>query len=124
MSLVMIWLRGIGVPLHLELQLAAVLGTQAWIVGLIAYLIIGGITGLIYALAFEYILNDAGVGAGLLVGACNSIGAGFIWAHMPGPGRFWDTLGPSGIAALFLLHFIFGAIVGGLYRTEHHVAWA
>lgn len=124
LSLIMIWLRAIGVPIHLELQLASVLGTHLWIVGLIAYLIIGGITALIYALVFEYILNEAGIGAGLLVGACHTIFAGFIWAHLPGPGQFWDGLGPAGIAALFLLHFVFGAIVGGLYRTRHHLAWA
>ena len=123
MSLIMIWLRAIGVPIDLELQLASVVGSQAWIVGLIAFVIIGGITALVYALAFEYILNDAGVGAGLLVGANNSIVAGFIWAHLPGPGQFWDRLGPAGIASLFLLHFVFGAIVGALYQTRHHLAW-
>jgi len=124
MSLLMIWFRAIGVPLHLELRLAAMLGLHAWIVGLIAYLIVGGIIGLIYALVFEYVLNQAGIGAGLMVGACHSIFAGFIWAQFAGPGRFWDALGAPGIAALFLLHFVFGAIVGGLYRTRHHLAWA
>jgi hypothetical protein len=120
----MVWLRAIGVPIHLESRLASVLGTHVWLVGLCAYLVIGGITALVYALAFEYILNAAGVGAGVLVGACNTIVAGYIWAHMPGPGQFWDALGPAGIASLFLLHFIFGAVVGGLYRTRHHLAWA
>lgn len=124
MSLLMIWLRAIGIPLHLELRLASMLGMQVWAVGFVAYLIIGGITGLIYALAFEYILNEAGIGPGLMVGACHSIFAGFIWAQLSGPGRFWDNFGPGGIAALFLLHFVYGAIVGALYRTQHHLAWA
>ena len=123
MSLVMIWLRASGVPIHLELRLAAMFGTHAWLVGLIAFLVFGGITGLVYALVFEYILNEAGVGAGLLVGACNAIFAGFIWSLVPGPGRFWEGFGVPGIASLFLLHLLFGAIVGALYRTRHHLAW-
>ncbi|HWK12239.1 MAG TPA: hypothetical protein VNR64_19415 [Vicinamibacterales bacterium] len=124
MSLLMIGLRAIGVPLHLEVQLAAMIGVHAWIVGLMLYLLIGGIVGLIYALVFEYVLNEAGVGPGLMVGACNAIFAGFIWSQLAGPGRFWDGLGAPGIASLFLLHFVYGAIVGALYRTEHHLAWA
>jgi hypothetical protein len=124
MSLLMIWLRAIGIPIHLELRIASMLGLHAWVVGLIAYLLIGGIVGLIYALVFEYILNDAGIGPGLMVGACHSIFAGFIWSQLTGPGRFWENFGAAGIAALFLLHFIYGAVVGGLYRTEHHLAWA
>lgn len=124
MSLLMIGLRAIGVPLHLEMRLASMIGLHGWIVGLVAYLIIGGIVGLIYALAFEYILNQGGIGAGLMVGACHSIFAGFIWAHLPGPGQFWDSLGPAGIASLFLVHFLYGAFVGGLYQTKHRLAWA
>jgi hypothetical protein len=124
MSLLMVWFRAIGVPLHLELQLAAMLGVHVWIVGFIAYLLIGGIVALIYALVFEYILNEAGVGPGLMVGACHSIFAGFIWSQLRGPGQFWDSYGAAGIAALFLLHFVYGAIVGGLYHPRHHLAWA
>ena len=124
MSLTMVGLRAIGVPIRLELELAAMLGTQVWLVGLLAYVVIGGITALLYALVFEYILNDAGVGAGLLVGACNAIAAGFIWSQLQGPGQFWDGLGAAGIASLFLVHFVFGGIIGGLYRTKHRLAWA
>ena len=124
MSLLMMSLRAIGMPIQLELRLASLIGLHAWLAGLIVYLIIGGIVGLIYALVFEYILNEAGVGPGLMVGACHSIFAGFIWSRLGGPGPFWENFGVAGIAALFVLHFVYGAIVGGLYRTEHHLAWA
>lgn len=119
MSAIMVWLRAVGVPLHIELRLAAILGTHLWIVGLAAYLLIGGIIGLGYAAVFEWVLHQAGVGPGLLIGACHTIFAGFVWSQLSGPGRFWENLGVPGIAALFLLHFLYGAIVGGLYRTEH-----
>lgn len=123
MSLIMVFLRALGIPLHIESQLAAALGTRIWAVGLIAYLLIGAVIGLGYALVFEYVLNEAGVGPGLLVGACHTIFAGFAWATIGGPGSFWHLLGVSGIAALFMLHMTYGAIVGGLYRTQHTLVY-
>ena len=119
MSAMMVAMRAAGIPIHLELRLAAMLGTRAWSVGFIAYLLIGGVLALFYAVVFELVLNQAGVGPGLLVGACHTILAGFVWAIVDGPGPFWDGLGVAGISALFLLHLTYGAIVGGLYRTKH-----
>ena len=119
MSAIMIWLRAVGVPLHIELRLAAMLGTHIWAVGFIAYLVIGGLVGLVYASIFEWWLHQAGVGPGLLVGACHTIVSGFIWSQLAGPGRFWENFGAPGIVALILVHFAYGAVVGGLYRTRH-----
>ena len=119
MSFIMIGLRAAGIPLHIESQLAAVLGTRVWAVGFAAHVIIGGLIGLAYAVVFEFVLNEAGVGPGILVGACNTIFAGFVWAALGGPGSFWHTLGVGGIVALFVVHVTYGAIVGGLYRTQH-----
>lgn len=123
MSLLMVWLRAVGIPLHIEGQLAAVLGTRVWAVGLLAHLLIGGVIGLGYAMVFEFVLNEAGIGPGVLVGACNTIFAGFVWAALGGPGSFWHGLGVSGVAAIFLLHITYGAIVGGLYRTQHTLVY-
>jgi len=123
MSFVMIWLRAIGVPLHIESQLATVVGMRMWAFGFVTFLVIGGVIGLAYALVFEFVLNEAGVGPGLLVGACHTIFAGFVWAGLGGPGSFWHLLGVSGIGSLFLLHMMFGAIVGGLYRTQHALVY-
>jgi hypothetical protein len=123
MSLIMVWLRAVGVPLHIELQLAAALGTRVWAVGFAAHLLIGGVLGLAYAMVFDLVLQRAGVGPGLLLGALNTILAGFVWTKIGGQGRFWSGLGPEGIAALFLLHLAYGAVVGGLYRSEHTMAY-
>jgi hypothetical protein len=119
MSLVMIGLRAAGLDLHVEQQLATMLGLNAWIVGFIVFLIIGGLVGIIYACVFEWILHQAGIGAGMLTGAYNSIFAGFFWSFAGGPGPFWMRLGAGGIGSLFLVHFVYGATVGVIYKTEH-----
>ena len=123
MSSIMLLLRVIGVPINIEPQLAALIGSSLWIVGFAIYLLIGGLLGIGYAVIFEYVLNNAGVGPGLLLGACNTIFAGFVWSRLNGPGQFWDRLGAEGVAALFLVHMVYGAVVGSLYRTEHTLVY-
>ncbi len=118
MTVMMIGFRAVGLPLQIESQLASVLGTRVWAVGLAAHLLIGGLLGVAYALVFEYVLHQSGVGAGLLLGASNTIFAGYVWAALGGPGAFWHTAGPQGVIALFLAHLTYGAVVGGLYRSE------
>lgn len=93
-------------------------GAQAWVLGFIVYLIVGGLVGLIYGGLFE-VINQGGIGPGLFIGAVHSVFAGFIWAMVNGPGRFWWNFGETGVALLFLLHLTFGAIVGALYRPVH-----
>jgi hypothetical protein len=123
MEVVMLLLRVAGVPLHIEMRLAAALGSQIWLIGLVMHLLIGGVIGIVYAVVFEWILNSSGVGQGVLLGAINTIFAGFVWALFSRPGAFWSTLGPVGIAALFLVHFVYGGVVGGLYKIEHTRAY-
>ena len=119
MSLLMVLLRAAGVPLHIELRLAAALGTRIWLIGFATHLLIGGIIGVVYAIVFEYVTETAGIGPGVLLGAVNTIFAGFAWAFVGGPGRFWSDFGPAGVGALFLVHIVYGAVVGGLYKKEH-----
>lgn len=119
MSLVMLGMRAAGLPLHIETRLGGLVGMASWVPGLIVYLLIGGVVALGYAVVFEWGLHQAGVGPGLLLGACNTIFAGFFWAMIGGPGQFWDRFGPAGIGTLILVHFAYGAVVGGLYRTKH-----
>ena len=118
MTVLMIWFRTIGIPLQIESQLASVLGTRVWAVGFAAHVLIGGALGIAYAFVFEHVLHQSGTGAGLLLGAYNTIFAGFVWAAIGGPGWFWGGAGPQGILALFVSHLAFGAVVGRLYRSE------
>jgi hypothetical protein len=118
MTLLFIWFTAAGIPLPIDTRLAAVLGTRVWAVGLAAHLLVGGVLGLIYAAVFEHVVHQSGIGVGLMVGAYNTIFAGFVWAALGGPGAFWDRAGAPGIMALFATHLLFGAIVGGIYRTE------
>jgi hypothetical protein len=123
MSLIIVVFRAAGTPIHPELRLAAAVGTYSSLVGFIMYLLSGGVFALGYAAVFEYVLNQSGIGPGLLIGACHTIFAGFFWATVAGPGPFWDSFGAEGIGLLFLLHFTFGAAVGALYRIEHVLAY-
>ena len=118
MSLVMAFLRAVGIPLHIEAQLAAALGTRAWIVGLMVHLLIGGAIGIAYGIMFERILPESGVGLGVLLGAINAIFAGFAWAIIGAPGRFWSDLGAQGAIALLIAHITFGAVVGAAFKAE------
>src|SRR5262245_48592619 len=117
MTIVMIGLRAFGIPLHIESQLARVMGTQVWAVGFAAHLLIGGAIGIVYAAVFEFVFRQSGIGVGVLLGAMNTIFAGYVWWAIGGPGFFWHTIGPQGIIALFVVHFTYGAVVGGLYRS-------
>jgi|SRR6476661_3385817 len=119
MSVIMELFRVVGVPLHMEMRLAAALGTHTWLIGFITHLLLGGLIGLAYATVFEYVIQTSGVGPGMLLGAVNTIFAGFAWYFIGGPGRFWSDFGPAGIGALFLVHLAYGAVVGTLYRNEH-----
>jgi len=122
-SAIIFLLRIVGVSLDIDARLAGIVGASSWMVGLVIYLAVGGVVALAYAAFFEWALHQSGVGPGLLVGAWNTIIAGFIWSYGTDPGRFWIHFGAAGIASLFLVHFVYGAVVGGLYRTKHQLTY-
>jgi hypothetical protein len=113
-------MRTVGIPLHIELRLATMLGIRSEIVGLILHLLIGGGMGVFYAYVMEFMFEQGGVLPGLYIGALNAMVAGFIWSLFDGPGRFWSSYGPPGVIALLIVHMMFGAIVGGVYKTQHN----
>jgi hypothetical protein len=118
MTVLFVGFTAMGIPLPIDTQLAALLGTRIWAVGLAAHLLVGGVLGLLYALVFEHVVHQSGLGVGMMLGAYNTIFAGFFWAALGGPGAFWDRDGAAGIMALFVTHIVFGGVVGLIYRSE------
>ena len=120
MSLLMVLLRAAGVPLHIELRLAAALGTRIWLIGFATHLADWRNSSASSTPSCSSTSpKRSGIGPGVLLGAVNTIFAGFAWAFVGGPGRFWSDFGPAGVGALFLVHIVYGAVVGGLYKKEH-----
>jgi hypothetical protein len=119
---VMLLLRTAGLPLDIPARLAMMFGASGWVPGVMFYLLAGGVIALVYAVVFEWAFNQAGVGPGILLGAWNTIFAGFFWQFGSDPGRFWQHFGAAGMASLFLIHFVYGGVVGGIYKTKPRVA--
>ncbi|MEW6156739.1 MAG: hypothetical protein AB1813_04865 [Verrucomicrobiota bacterium] len=105
-----------------------------WVMGFVIHLINGAIFALIYAYIFEHFTHRAGWTVGAGIGFVHALIAGLFMAAMPimhpliksgampSPGPFMANLGAMGIIAEFLLHLIYGAIVGAMYGAVVHPA--
>jgi len=123
-----------GMPANLEMMLGTMVtdpGTAAWLIGFVMHLMISGAIALIYAWGFEHVTHRAGwlVGAGF--GIVHAIIAGMVMGMMPmmhprmpdpisPPGAFLANLGTMGVVAEFVLHVIYGAVVGAIYGAVVH----
>jgi hypothetical protein len=119
--------RAIGMPADLEMMLGTMMlqpGAGAFLLGMMMHLIISGV---IYAWGFEYVTrrSSAAVGAGF--GVIHGIIGGLFMSmmpmmhplipeHMPAPGAFMSNMGLMGVVAEMVLHVIYGAVVGAVYR--------
>jgi hypothetical protein len=101
----------------------------SWWLGFVIHLIVGGLVGLIFAAAFEYIGRSNWV-LGLLGGVGFAVVGGLFleWisrAHpaipqvIRYPGYFTATWGASSVIAFWVMSLIYGAIVGGMYDPIH-----
>jgi len=133
---VLMWMARtmMGMPANLEMMLGTMVtdpGTTAWMIGFVTHLMISGAIALIYAWAFEHVTHRAGwlVGAGF--GVVHAIIAGMVMGMMPmihprmpnpvmPPGAFMSHLGTMGVVAEFMLHLIYGAVVGAMYGAVIH----
>lgn len=132
-SLLTAALRGMGVPLSIELILGTLTGLQpggaAFGVGLLLHLMMGGLFGLLYGYLFERVWVHGGAPTGMLLAVVHAsligILIGFTPLHpmvperLPDPGPYFANLGAVGVLAFFGAHLVYGAIVGAGYG---HVA--
>ncbi len=129
-----ILLRAIGAT---ELNLSMIVGSLftgqvsggTWMLGFVAGLIISGLIALIYAAAFEG-LRRSNWRLGLLGGAIHAAVGGLFFGLMSSfhpampdlitpPGPYAINYGTVTTVGFIALHLLFGAIVGGMYRTVH-----
>lgn len=124
-------------PANLEMMLGTMFGMMpsatTWLIGFAIHLMISGLIALIYAWGFEHLTHRAGwlVGAGF--GLIHALIAGLVMGMMPAmhpmmpeqmppPGAYMSNLGTMGIMAEFMLHLVYGAIVGAIYGpVRQHV---
>lgn len=118
-----------GMPANLEMMLGTMFGgspgPMKWALGFAIHLSAGVVFALIYAAIFEKVTNRSGwlVGAG--IGIAHTIFSGLMMGavpimhplipeQMPAPGMFMANV-PMGVIAFFMLHIIYGSVVGGMY---------
>ena len=108
-------------------------GTGAFALGMMMHLIISGLIALVYAWAFEHVTHRAnaliGAGFGVIHGVIGGMVMGMVpMMHplipemMPAPGAFMSSTGMMGVVAEIVLHIIYGAVVGAVYRPVRAVA--
>ncbi len=111
-------------------MVAASTGAGVWLVGFVMHLIISGLIAVVYAAGFEYVTHRAGWVVGIAFSLIHIVIAGMVFGmvprmhplmpdQMPAPGAFMSNKGVMGVLAFTMLHMIYGAIVGGLYRPIH-----
>ena len=136
MMVIVMWMgrTTMGMTMSLAMMLGTMfltMGSRAWILGLFMHLAIGGVIGLVYALAFERLTHKADVWTGVALGFINALLAGLVMGilpaihpripeSMPAPGYFLWSMGMSGVVVLVLAHLLYGAIVGGMYGPVMH----
>lgn len=121
---------GLGLDVDLEMLMGTVFlerGAAAWLLGLGMHLMMSGLIGVGYALAFERVTQKASAGIGAAFSVVHMLVAGPVMGgvvplvhrlvpeQMPGPGYFLAHHGAAGVATFVVLHLVFGAVVGALY---------
>ena len=105
-------------------------GAGAWLVGLVAQVVVAIVAALVYAAIFEWIVRRAGALMGFAIAlahvAVAGIAVGFLpvsgmlSAGMSPPGAFLEYRGWWVIGTFVLAHLAFGVIVGMVYGKPLH----
>lgn len=124
--------RSLDVPINISLLLGTIPGwvpsRDTWTLGFVLNLLIGGLFALPYAWMFEYVTHTATSAIGARLGALHAIAVGGLLTGvpavhagvpelLPAPGAFMVAYGYDGIVVFFLVHLVYGAVVGGLYGS-------
>ncbi len=133
-------LRGVGVPVSLEIVLGVLVGLSpggaAFGVGLAMHIVMGALFGLVYGVLFERVWAHGGAPTGMLLSVIHAaligILVGFTYRFHPGassqladPGPYFANAGAVGVLVFFVAHVIYGAIVGGGYgHVRAEKQWA
>jgi hypothetical protein len=130
----LILLRGLGATnLNLSLIVGALFTGQVtagtWVLGFVLGLFISGLIALIYAAVFEGLRRSTwwlGLIGGAIHAAIGGLFFGWMSAFHPAmpdlilpPGAFAANYGAATVIGFIALHLVFGAIVGGIYKTVH-----
>lgn len=121
----------LGMDVNLSMMLGTMVvqppGAVAWSVGFLMHLMISGLIALLYAWGFEHVTHRGGwlvgvgfsllhsIGTGLFMGMVPAIHPMIRAGQMPAPGLFMANKGAMYVVALFMLHAIYGAVVGAMY---------
>ena len=123
-------LRLLGLPIAIELVLASWMGLspgpEAFATGLAMHITLGAGFGVLYGWLFERVWVHGGVPMGLILGMLHAALVGMMFGLTPqlargaaDPGPYFTHLGILGVLSWFVLHAIYGAIMGAGYG---HVA--
>lgn len=139
-SVVSALLRAAGIGVNIELILGTLLGgspsAMTFALGLVIHLAIGGLFGLGYGYLFERVWDHGGASTGMLIATIHAALIGMFIGltpqfhpHVPeriaDPGPFFANVGLGGVVAFFVLHLMYGAIVGAGYgHVEAEREWA
>lgn len=130
MSVVVAMLRLFGIPFQLEQVLGTMTGLApgplAVALGLGIHLGVGALFGVAYGWNFERVWAHGGAGAGMILGVIHAAFFGIFIGltpefhpHVPerlmDPGPYFTHTGVVGTIAFFLVHLLYGAIVGRVY---------
>jgi hypothetical protein len=127
-------LRSMGVHIGIELILGSAftgsLGPAAFVLGFLLHLAIGGAFGLLYGWLMETVWDHGGAATGMILGVIHAALIGMaigltprfhvlIPERLADPGAYFANAGVAGVIGFFLIHVLYGAIVGHGYG---HVA--
>ena len=132
--------RTAGVPIRLEMILGTMFGgspsPDAFLLGLVVHLAIGGAFGLLYGWLMETVWDHGGAAVGLILGFLHASLIGMTlgltpqWhpmvpAPIADPGPYFANLGIAGVVCFYAVHLAYGAIVGyGYGHVAAEAKWA